>query len=81
MYNTAMASTVVAVHVHNGQGKRVSLEAEAYHTVVEDVVVRPERGSMGEIIFTTMSGRNRSRAIENQKYGKLQDNGDLFPTE
>lgn len=76
-----MAGKVVAVHVLNGQGKHVGIEAQDYHIIVDDVVIRPERGSMGEIIFTSMSGSARARAVENQKNGKLQDEGDLFPTE
>lgn len=76
-----MAFKVIAAHVLNGQGKRVRLEAVAYHTIVEDVIVLPTRGTLGEKELTTMSGRRRSAAITNQKNGALQDAGDLFPTE
>lgn len=81
-YNTpVMKRTIVAVHVLDGRGKRVRIEREPYHRLVEDVVVRPERGSMGEVQFTNMTGRRRARAVENQVKGVLQDSGDLFPTE
>lgn len=72
---------VVSVHVLDGSGKRVSIETALYHTAVNDVVIRPERGALGEIVFTNMPGRKRSQAIDNQKNGILQDHGDLFPTE
>ncbi|MBI5019372.1 hypothetical protein HZB58_03805 [Candidatus Gottesmanbacteria bacterium] len=72
---------VAAVYVLDGKGKRIRVEGEPYRRLVEDVVIRPERGSMGEVQFTNMSGRARARAIENQVKGVLQDSGDLFPTE
>ena len=82
MYNVNMAIKVTGVEVIDGSGRYVRVKPEAYRKkIVNTVVVRREPGQVGETEFTTLSGRNRARAVRNQTIGFLQDTGDLFPTE